>query len=101
MAVRYLGNEKDGFVEVGVPHDYNIGDVVFWATASGAGEYTFIGHPRGDKAGKLLVLAIGGEVGFAVDATECAPTGRNDPRRGREYRLRYFRNHPRGLEGNP
>ena len=32
---------------------YAIGDGVFWATASTVGEWTFIGHPRGDKAGKV------------------------------------------------
>jgi hypothetical protein len=37
-----LGNE-DGFMEIGAQHDYTIGDVVLWATPSGAGEYTFIG----------------------------------------------------------
>jgi hypothetical protein len=73
---------------------------VFWATPATAGEYTFIGHPKGDKDGRVLVLAIAAEVGFEVDADECAPTGRSNPQRGREYRLRYFRNHPRGLEGN-
>jgi hypothetical protein len=79
---------------------YHIGDVVFWATASTAGEYTFIGHPKGDKAGKVLMLALSGQW-FEVDADECSPTGRSNPQRGRDYRLRYFRNHPRGLEGNP
>jgi hypothetical protein len=62
---------------------------------------TFIGHPKGDKAGKILVLAHSGEVGQEVDADECAPTDRSNPQRGREYRLRYFTNHPGGLEGNP
>ena len=80
---------------------YAIGDLVFWATASTAGEYTFIGYPKGDKGGKTLVLAIAADVGFPVDADECAPTGHSNPQRGREYRQRYFRNHPRGLEGNP
>lgn len=82
-------------------HDYSVGDVVFWGTPTTAGEYTFIGHPWGDKAGKVLVLAMAAEIGFEVDADECAPTGQSSPQRGREYRLRYFRNHPRGLEGNP
>jgi hypothetical protein len=41
------------------------------------------------------------EIGFEVDADECAPTDRSNPQRGREYRQRYFRSHPRGLEGNP
>jgi hypothetical protein len=36
---------------------YAIGDLVFWGTPTTAGEYTFIDHPRGDKAGKVLVLA--------------------------------------------
>jgi hypothetical protein len=80
---------------------YQIGDTVFWGTPTTAGEYCFIGHPRGDKAGKVLVLAMAAEIGFEVDADECAPTGNSNPQRGREYRLRYFRNHPRGLEGNP
>jgi len=35
------------------------------------------------------------------DADECSPTGRDNPQRGREYRQRYFRNHPRALESNP
>ena len=81
--------------------NYNIGDVVFWGTPTAAGEYTFIGNPKGDKAGKVLMLAHSGEVGFEVDADECSPTGTSNPQRGREYRHRYFRNHPRGLEGNP
>ena len=52
-------------------------------------------------AGELLVLAHSAEIGFEVDADECRPTGQSNPRRGREYRQRYFRNHPRGLEGTP
>jgi hypothetical protein len=80
---------------------YQIGDVVFWGTPTTAGEYTFIGHPRGDEAGKVMVLAHSGEIGFEVDADECSPTDRSNSQRGREYRQRYFRNHPRGLEGNP
>ena len=80
---------------------YQIGDTVFWATSSTAGEYTFIGHLKGDKAGKVLVLAMAAEVGFEVDADECSATGRSNPQRGREYRQRFFRNYPRGLEGNP
>ena len=51
-------------------------------------------------AGNVLVLALGAEVGFEVDADECSPTGLSNPQRGREYRQRYFR-HPRGLEGIP
>jgi hypothetical protein len=64
------------------PHDYAIGDVVFWGTPTTAGEYTFIGHSKGDKAGKVLVLAMAAEVGFEVDADECAPTGISNPQRG-------------------
>jgi hypothetical protein len=82
-------------------NEHSVGDVVFWGTPTTAGEYTFIGHPKGDKDGKILVLAHSGEVGQEVDAVECSPTGRSNPQRGRQYRLRYFRNHPRGLEGNP
>ena len=59
-------------------HHYTVGDVVFWSTASAAGEYTFIGHPKGDKAGSVLALAHSAEVGFEVDADECSPTGRSD-----------------------
>jgi hypothetical protein len=80
---------------------YTIGDVVFWGTPTTAGEYTFIGHPTGDKAGKVLVLAMAAEIGFEVVSNECSPTGRSNPQRGREYRQRYFRNNRRGLEGNP
>jgi hypothetical protein len=80
---------------------YSVGDVVFWGTPTTAGEYTFIGNPKGDHAGKVLILAFSGEIGFEVDADECSPTGRCNPQRGQEYRMRYFRNHPGGLEGNP
>jgi hypothetical protein len=82
-------------------HDYSVGDVVFWGTRTTAREYTFIGHPKGDKAGKVLVLAHAGEVGKEINADECAPTGRSNPQRGQEYRQRYFKNRPGGLEGNP
>ena len=40
-------------------HDYSVGDVVSWGTPTTAGEYTFIGHPKGDKDGNVLVLATG------------------------------------------
>ena len=30
-------------------HDYSVGDVVFWGTPTTAGEYTFIGHPKGTR----------------------------------------------------
>lgn len=36
---------------------YSIGNGVFWASPSTAGEWTFIGHPRDDKAGKVLVMS--------------------------------------------
>jgi hypothetical protein len=58
---------------------YNVGDVVFWGTPTTAGEYTFIGNPKGDHAGKVLILAFSGEIGFEVDADECSPTGRTTP----------------------
>jgi hypothetical protein len=82
-----------------VVRKYQIGDVVFGGTPTTAGEYTFIGHPKGDKAGKVLVLALSGQW-FEVDAADCSPTGTSNPQRGREYRERYFRYHPHGLEGN-
>ena len=50
---------------------------MFWGTPITAGEYTFIGHPKGDKASKVLVLAHSAEIGFEVDADECRPTGRS------------------------
>ena len=91
----------EGQSAVSARHDYSVGDVVFWGTSTTAGEYTFIGHPKGDKAGKVLVLALGAEIGFDVDADECRPTGISNPQRGREYRQQYLRNHLGGLEGNP
>src|SRR5688572_28471283 len=91
---------EKGLSAVSAKHDYNIADVVFWGTPTTAGEYTFIDHPKGDKPGKVLVLAHSAEIGFEVDADECRPTGSSISQRGREYRMRYFRNHPGGLEGN-
>jgi hypothetical protein len=58
---------------------YKVGDIVFWATTSAAGEYTVIGHPKGDKAGKVSVLAMAADIGFEVDADKCAPTGHSNP----------------------
>jgi hypothetical protein len=78
-------------------HTYAVGDLVFWGTPTTAGEYIFIGHPKGDKAGNVLVLAHSAEVGFEVDADECSPTDRSNPQRGREYRQRYFRTNPGGV----
>ena len=66
-----------------------------------SGEGTFIGHPKADKVGKILVLATAAEVGVELDAEDCSPTGRSNPQRGREYRLRYFRQFPGVLQGNP
>jgi hypothetical protein len=60
---------------------YGVGDVLFWGTPTTAGEYIFIGHPKGDRADKVLVLAHSGEIGFKVDADECAPTDRSNPQR--------------------
>jgi hypothetical protein len=53
--------------------EYRIGDIVFWATASAAGEYTVISHPKGKP--HVLVFEGGGE----VDAELCQPTGRQAP----------------------
>ena len=61
--------------QVQAPATYSIGDDVFWATASAAGEWTFVGHPRGDNAGKVLVLASSPEIGFEIDADQCSPAG--------------------------
>lgn len=80
---------------------YSVGDIVFWATPGVAGELTFIGHPRGDKSGKMLVLANSAMVGEEFDADECSPTSSSNPQRGEEYRQRYFWNHPGSLEGKP
>jgi hypothetical protein len=85
----------------GSKHAYAIGDGVFWATASTAGTWTFIGHPRGDRTGRVLVLASSPEIGFEIEADQCSPAGWSDPQRGREYRQRCFRSNPRGLKGNP
>ena len=63
---------------------YQIGDVVFYSLSGHtvAGEATFIGHPKGDKSSKVLVLALAAEVGFEVDADECSATGRQQPAAG-------------------
>ena len=58
---------------------YKVGDIVFWATTSAAGEYTVIGHPNGDKAGKVLVQAHSGEISVEIDADECSPNWSQQP----------------------
>jgi hypothetical protein len=73
---------------------YKVGDIVFWATASAAGEYTVIGHPKGKPA--VLVFEGGGE----VDAELRQPTGRRAPERARKYRSRYLQEFPGKLEDN-
>jgi len=100
MTIKYL-KAGDDLLEIGVPHRYKIGDVVFWSTASAAGDYTFIGHPKGDKTGRYLVLVIGSigkEDAFAVEARQCAPAGGRDPKLGRAFRRRYLQKNPSGLE---
>ena len=49
--------------------DYSVGDVVFWGTPTTAGEYTFIGHPKGDKGGKVLVLAMAQKLALKLTRT--------------------------------
>jgi hypothetical protein len=71
---------------------YKVGDIIFWATASDAGEYTVIGHPKG----KLHVLVFEG--GGEVDAELCQPTGRRAPVRAQKYRRRYLEEFPGQLE---
>jgi hypothetical protein len=65
-----LGNlpEEKGQSATTPKHIYSIGDGVFWVLPSSAGEWTFIGHPKCDKAGKILLLARSGEIGIEVDA---------------------------------
>jgi hypothetical protein len=63
------------------PHKHQIGDIVFWGTASTAGEYTVIGYPKGEPdvlvfeeggrsmlrtAGRLIVANRPGNIGFAI-----------------------------------
>lgn len=100
MSIKHLGN-GDKLIEIGIPHRYKVGDLVFWSTPSAAGEYTFIGHPKGDKAGRYLVLVIGSlgkEDTFAVEARQCAPASGRDPKLGRAFRRRYLQKNPTGLE---
>ena len=42
-----------------------------------------IGYPRGDKPGKVLVLASSPEICFEIEADQCSPAGWSDPQRGR------------------
>jgi hypothetical protein len=74
---------------------FKVGDIVFWATPTTAGEYTIIGHPKDQP--HVLVFAGGGE----VDADLCQPTGRRDPEGARKYRMRYINQFPGKLEGQP
>src|SRR5687768_9786678 len=85
--------EETGQSAVNLKQDYQVGDIVFWATASAAGEYTLIGHPKGKP--RVLVFEGGGE----VDADPCQPTGRRAPVRAQKYRRRYLEKFPGKLEG--
>jgi hypothetical protein len=73
---------------------FKVGDIVFWATASAAGEYTVIGHSKGKP--RVLVFEGGGE----VDAEDCQPTGRRAPVRADKYRRRYLEEFTGTLEGS-
>jgi hypothetical protein len=72
---------------------YKVGDIVFWATASAAGEYTVIGHPKGKP--QVLIFEGGGE----VDADLCQRTGQRAPVRAQKFRRRYLEEFPGKLEG--
>ena len=73
---------------------YKVGDIVFWATNTAAGEYVVIGHPKGQP--DILVFDSFGE----VPAELCQPTGRRAPVRAQEYRRRYLEEFPGNLEGS-
>jgi hypothetical protein len=78
---------------------YRVGDVVFWALHTVTGEAFFIRYPKTAKHDEVLVLAKA--AGVEIDAAVCRPTGRSYAATGREYRLRYLRQNPGKLKGNP
>jgi hypothetical protein len=92
MAVRHLGNEKDGFVEVGAPYDYKVGDIVFVRMGESAGEGMFIGRLK--VGPEILVLMINGKSDIEALETNCAPTGRGFPAEGQSHRRKYLKDHP-------
>jgi hypothetical protein len=76
-------------------HEYRVGDIVFWATPTVAGEYLVIGYLKDEP--DVLVFDNEGE----VPAKDCQPTDMRNPQRGREYRQKYLRKYPGRLVGNP
>ena len=93
LADRYLGDGKT-FVKIGAPHAYRVGDLVFWATASTAGEGMFIGRL---KASPDVLVLIVGKIAVETLEAECAPAGRGFPAEGASWRHAYLKALPNAL----
>ena len=91
---RFIGNEKDGFTQIGAPRAYKVGDRVFWATASTAGEGMFVGRLKASP--NVLELIVGKQAVETLE-TECAPAGGGVPAEGASWRRAYLKERPGSL----
>jgi hypothetical protein len=80
---------------------YQVGDEVLWVLGNITGAALFIGYPKDDKAGKVLIIASAANVGTEIDAHVCHPTGQSYPALGAEFRQRFAQEYPGRLLGNP
>jgi hypothetical protein len=92
----FLGNETDGFIKIGAPHAYRVGDRVFFSNSNGtvAGEGMFIGRL---KASPDLLMLIVGKHAVEMSETECAPAGGGLPAEGGSWRRAYLKERPGSL----
>ena len=90
MTVRYIGDGRH-FAEIGAPHAYRPGDLVFIRMGESAGEGMFIGRLRSDP--DVLVLATGA-LFVEHDAAHCVRTGHGRPAEGKSWRGAYMKRHP-------
>ena len=79
------------------PDPFEIGDELFFTQGHGtvAGEAFYIGHAIDSAA--VLVLAKPGMPGTELDAADCHPTGRKDPKLGHQLRQAHRARSPRSL----
>lgn len=93
MAIRFVGNE-DGLTEIGAPHRYKVGDMVFARMGESGADGMFIGRMK--AAPGVLVLIVGKSAIEALES-ECAPTGGGFPAEGASWRRTYQKAKPGAL----
>ena len=95
MADKYLG-DGNNFVKIAAPHNYKVGDIIFYSVGnhSGSGKAMFLGRLK--AAPENLAIVDGKQV-YEIWEGDCAPAGRSRPAEGASWRRAYLKEHPGAL----